>query len=206
MSEKKMRRDGGASPASRIEDEEINNKYYRQAKFLLETFNENRMKKQMVEDQIRKGCRFTRDDALYLIAGVKAVQYDSERVQSSFKPDNLVDKISKIDDVVERMNREACRELTQEFNKLSHRITLVNTAMTMMELDIRSVIKQRYVDGIPVDDLKSPDGHRYHYKTAMALLHKGINEFADQLMYSEAIRLQTESNDEKNEYMEELYD
>ena len=206
MKKTKNAGNGGVSPASRMEEEYKNNKYYRQAKFLLETFNENRMKRKQVEEELRKGARFTRDDAIYMIAGVKAVQYDSDHVQSSPKPDGMADKVLKIDEVVERMNREASNELTQELNKLSHCITQVNALLTILDLETWSVIKQRYVEGTAVENLRGSDGHRYHYKTSMELLHKGISQFADRLKVAEAIRQQAESENEKNEYMEEWYD
>lgn len=198
---------GGVSPASRMEDQHANNKYYRQAKFLLETFNENRMKKRTVEEEIRKGIRFTREDAIYMIAGVNAVQYDSDHVQSSPKPDAMADRILKIDEVVERMNREASNELTQELRTLSGRITLVNTAICEMDALSRRLIKQRYVDGIPVEELKNQDGRKYSYKKAMAILHDGIQQFADYLLLTDTIRKQMEAEEEKkNEYLEETYD
>lgn len=197
---------GGVSPASRMEDQNVNNKYYRQARFLLETFNENRMKKRAVEEDIRKGARFTRQDAIYMIAGVNAVQYDSDHVQSSPKPDSVADRILKIDDVVERMNREASNELTQEFWRLSEKIALVNDGLTEMDIECRKVVKQRYVDGIPVDELKAPNGRRYHYRTGVDLIHRGIEQFAYFLMFTETIRREAEAAEEKNEYMEDCYD
>ena len=47
-----------------VEDQQ-KGEHFRQAKFLLETFNENRKKKKEVEEELRKGKRFTRDDAYY---------------------------------------------------------------------------------------------------------------------------------------------
>ena len=165
------------------------------------------MKRRTVEEELRKGIRFTRDDAIYMIAGVKAVQYDSDHVQSSPKPDGMADKVLKIDEVVERMNREASNELTQEFRRLSGKVTLVNLGLTEMDIECRKAVKQRYVDGVPVDELIAPDGRRYHYRTGARLIHRGIEQFAQYLMLTETIRREAEAAEEKeNEYMEEWYD
>ena len=207
MKKTKNAANGGLSPVSRVEEECKVNKNFREAKFLLETFNENRMKRRVVEEEIRKGRRFTRDDAIYMISGVKAVQYNSDRVQSSPKADVMADRVSEIDEVVERMNREASKELRQEFNKLSGKVTLVNIGLTEMDIESRKAVKQRYVDGVPVDELMTPDGRKYHYRTALKLIHRGIDQFAHYLVLTETIRREAEAADkEKNEYMEEWYD
>ena len=104
MKKTKNARTGATSHASQTNAQK---KYYRQAKFLLETFNENRMKRRAVEAELRKGRRFTRDDAIYLITGTRTVRYNADRVQSSPKSDAMADKILEIDEVIERMNREA---------------------------------------------------------------------------------------------------
>ena len=207
MKKTKNAANGGVFPVSRVEEECKYNKYFREAKFLLETFNENRMKRRVVEEEIRKGRRFTRDDAIYMISGVKAVQYNSDRVQSSPKADVMADRVSEIDEVVERMNREASKELRQEFNKLSGKVTLVNIGLTEMDIESRKAVKQRYVDGVPVDELMAPDGRKYHYRTALKLIHQGIDQFAQYLALTETIRREAEAAEkEKNEYMEEWYD
>ena len=199
-------RGSGIIPAPRMEVDSKEKRYYRQAKFLLETFNENRLKKSEVEGEIRKGCRFTREDAIYMIAGVKAVQYNADRVQSSGKPDRMADKVLNIDEVVERMNREASNELTKEYGRLSARIALVNTGICEMDALCRRLIRQRYVEGIPVDSLIDQNGRKYRYKKAMAILHDGIQQFADYLMLTDTVRSQMEVKEQKNEYLEEDYE
>ena len=196
-------RDGGATSASQ---QAMDSKYYREARFLLETFNENRMKRRQVEQELKTGCRYTREDALYIIAGVKAVQYDGDHVQTSGNFDRMADGVLKIDDVLERMNREANNELVQELRKLSMRVTLVNIGLTEMDEESRYVVKQRYVDGIPLEEVKSRCGKTYHYKTVMEIMHRGIEQFADYLMITEEIRRRAEAEPEKNEYLEEWYD
>ena len=196
-------RDGGAASASQ---QAMDSKYYREARFLLETFNENRMKRRQVEQELKTGCRFTREDALYMIAGVKAVQYDGDHVQTSGNFDRMTDRVLKIDEVLERMNREANNELVQELRKLSMRVALVNTGLTEMDEESRYVVKQRYVDGIPLEEVKSRCGKPYHYKTVMEIMHRGIEQFADYLMITEEIRRRADVEPEKNEYLEGWYD
>ena len=196
MKKTKNARTGATSHASQTNAQK---KYYRQAKFLLETFNENRMKRRAVEAELRKGRRFTRDDAIYLITGTRTVRYNADRVQSSPKSDAMADKILEIDEVIERMNREASKELIQEHQKLGMRVALVNSGLTEMDEESRYVVKQRYVDDIPLKDVKSRCGETYHYKTVMEIRHRGIEQFADYLMITEEIRRRAEGDNEKNE-------
>ena len=94
--------------------------------------------------------RFTREDAIYMLAGIKAVQYEKNRVQSSGNSDLIANGAIKIDEVLERMNREAGKELEVEKQHISSKVTLVNAAFGRMDDEAKRLVKMRYVKGIPV--------------------------------------------------------
>ena len=179
------------------------NPYFSRARFLLETFNENRMRLRIISDEQKNMRRYTREDAIYMLAGIKAVQYDRDRVQSSGGSDGIVNGAVKIDEFLERMNREAAKELEAEKQHISNKVTLVNVAFGRMDDEAKRLVKMRYVDGVPVENLTGPNGRKLDYRTAMDIIHRGIQQFADFLVRADEIKAATELADrEKNEYME----
>ena len=132
MSEKagrKVKGNGGNTPAS-PEDEKL----FRQARWLLEHFTENIRKKHEQEEAMAHAPRYTREDALYMIAGVKAMQYDGDHVQTSNLANVPLKAALNVDDVLLRMNREAEKELSKGYKEVCKDISLVNSAMMLMEL------------------------------------------------------------------------
>ena len=183
------------------------NPYFSRARFLLETFNENRMRLRQISEEQKNMRRFTREDAIYLLAGIKAVQYEKNRVQSSGNTDGIANGAMKIDEVLERMNREAGKELEAEKQHITNKITLVNAAFGRMDDDVKRLVKMRYVDGFPVEQLTGPDGKKLDYWNAMDIIHRGVQQFADFLVRVDEIKAAAALVDrEQNEYTEEWYE
>ena len=179
------------------------NPYFSRARFLLETFNENRMRLRQISEEQKNMHRFTREDAIYMLAGIKAVQYEKNRVQSSGNTDGIANGAMKIDEVLERMNREAGKELEVEKQHISSKVTLVNAAFGRMDDEAKRLVKMRYVKGIPVEKMTGSNGDKLHYRTAMNIIHRGIQQFADFLVRADEIKAVADCIDrEQNEYFE----
>lgn len=184
MSEKKVKGNGGNAPAS-PEDEKL----FKQARWLLEHFTENIQKKHEQEDAMAHAPRYTREDALYMIAGVKAVQYDGDHVQTSNLANVPLKAVLNVDDVLLRMNREVERELMKGYKELCRDISVVNSAMMLMDEEVLRVAKQTYIKHLPDSEITASDTHEYHYRTVKDLQREAVECVAKVLRIESQLRL-----------------
>lgn len=181
---KKVKGTSGSNPAS-PEDEKL----FKQARWLLEHFTENIQKKHEQEDAMAHAPRYTRNDALYMIAGVKAVQYDGDHVQTSNLSNVPLKAALTVDDVLLRMNREVEKELSQGYEELCKDVALVNSAMMLMDEDVLCVAKQTYVKHLPDSEITAPDTHEYHYRTVKDLQREAVEAVMEVLKIEKRLRL-----------------
>lgn len=181
---KKVKGTSGSNPAS-PEDEKL----FKQARWLLEHFTENIQKKHEQEDAMAHAPRYTRDVALYMIAGVKAVQYDGDHVQTSNLSNVPLKAALTVDDVLLRMNREVEKELSQGYEDLCRHITLVNTAFTLMNPKVRYIAKLLYQHNVSPQDIAQLDTNEHGINKIYEMRNEAIQVTAQVLKHSGTLKI-----------------
>ena len=154
-----------AEDQSVLEEEQLR----RKARWLLKNFKKFLEQKHKQEEEMRNVPLFTRDDALYKLSGMAAHQ-QGERVQTSNLANAPLTAAMNVDEMLERMNKEVREDVSKGYDQLCERITIVNVALMLMDMDARCVAKQVFYEGTKRDKVIATDGHYYSKKKVDAMI------------------------------------
>ena len=112
---------------------------------------------------------FTKGDALYILSGMAAHKL-GERVQTSNISNAPETAAMNVDETLERMNREVRADVAKGYDQLCERISLVNIALMLMDIPVRSVAEQVFCEGTRWDKVIAADGHYYSKKKVYEMI------------------------------------
>lgn len=141
----------------------------RKARWLLKNFRMFLEQKHKQEEAMKNTPLFTKDDALYVLSGM-AAHKGGERVQTSNISNAPETAAMNVDETLERMNREVRAEVAKGYDQLCERITIVNIAMMLMDVPVRSVAEQVFCAGTRWDKVIAADGHHYSKKKVYEMI------------------------------------
>lgn len=139
-------------------------RYRIRASFLLDMYGYHLERKKELKKQISELQYYSRDDIIYLLSGVKAVRYDSERVQSSGISNPCLKAVESVDEMMDRMNADIGREEREELQEVEQSIRLVEIAVSVMEClkpELAHAARQIYMEGRSRDTITDLSGSVY---------------------------------------------
>lgn len=139
-------------------------RYRIRASFLLDMYTHHLERKKELKKQIAGLQYYSRDDIIYLLSGVKAVRYDSERVQSSNISNPCLKAVESVDEMMERMNSDIGREEREELQEVEQSIRMVEIAVSIMEClnpELAHAARQIYMEGKSRDAITDLSGSVY---------------------------------------------